>query len=96
MLYVRLVYSLDEVNEKFLDSGFADSGILILDLGGRYISSAVKIDKNGKILISGYGENDIFIARYDTKGNIDKSFGNRGIVKTPIRNLKNIRGIKIQ
>jgi len=96
MLYVRLVYSLDEVNEKFLDSGFADSGILILDLGGRYISSAVKIDKNGKILISGYGKNDIFIARYDTKGNIDKSFGNSGIVKTPIRNLKNIRGIKIQ
>jgi uncharacterized delta-60 repeat protein len=96
VLYVRLVYSLDEVNEKFLDSNFADNGILILDLGGRYISSAVKIDKNGRILISGYGENGIFIARYDTKGNIDKSFGNSGIVKTPIKNLKNIRGIKIQ
>jgi uncharacterized delta-60 repeat protein len=95
MLYVRLVYSLDEANEKFLDSDFADNGILILDLGGRYISSAVKIDKNGKILISGYGENNIFIVRYDTKGNIDKSFGNNGIVKTTIKNLKNTRGIKI-
>jgi len=95
ILYVRLVYSLDEV-KKFLDSNFADDGILILNLEGKYISSAVSIDRNGKILISGYGKDNIFMARYDTKGNIDKSFGNNGIVKTTIKNLKNIRGIKIQ
>lgn len=68
-----------------LDESFGDNGRVITDFGGQteYLSSVV-IQDDGKILVGGhagsYMEYDLAMARYNTDGTADLSFGNGGKV----------------
>lgn len=62
---------------------------------------AVALQNDGKAVVGGYthsGSKDIFaIARFNTDGSIDNSFGSGGKIVTPVRNDKDyIRALAIQ
>jgi uncharacterized delta-60 repeat protein len=73
-----------------LDSSFNDSGKVLLKLGtSDDIATSVKIQKNGKIIVSGYTASNNYnsaIVRLNTNGKLDNTFGNNGIV---IKDLSN-------
>ncbi len=68
------------------DESFGSHGRVITDLGEFEIVTAVAVQADGKILISGYQDTDIFgngngilLIRYNLDGTIDKTFGdNKG------------------
>jgi uncharacterized delta-60 repeat protein len=74
-----------------LDSSFGTKGKVITSVGG--ISDQVHsmvIQPDNKIVIAGSSVNgpntDFVLVRYKPNGNIDKSFGNNGIVLTDFKN----------
>ncbi len=73
-----------------IDTTFSDDGKQITTIGlrGDYISG-VALQSNGKILAVGStdkvdGTSDIALARYNTDGNLDTSFGSDGVVTTSL------------
>ncbi|HRH48859.1 MAG TPA: hypothetical protein PLP23_08905 [Panacibacter sp.] len=76
-----------------LDLSFGTNGKVLTDLVPRFHlyysqATALAIQSDGKILITGYGfrnsglygDYDVLLARYNTDGNLDASFGKSGIV----------------
>lgn len=67
-----------------LDSTFGTNGKLIIDFSSSYQSGTdIKQISNGNILLSGYrsntsNNNDFFVARIDSTGQIDSTFGTNG------------------
>jgi len=67
-----------------LDSAFGTDGIVIYDGGkGNDCGRLVTIQADGKIILTGYGNNgedyDILTMRYNSDGTLDTSFGTNGI-----------------
>ncbi|MCP5009492.1 MAG: hypothetical protein GY942_05905, partial [Aestuariibacter sp.] len=63
-----------------LDTTFGSGGMLTTDIGGTGdVASSVTIQSDDKILIAGNNGTDFALARYDTDGNLDTSFGSGGI-----------------
>jgi len=78
-----------------LDPTFNTSGKLVAATGikdDEFTSVALQTD--GKILAAGYSNNgasqDIVVARYTTAGVLDSSFGNAGLVTTPIGSYNDV------
>ena len=73
-----------------LDTSFGSHGQVMLNFGGSYdIAQAVTIQSDGKILIAGYGYNGSTLAelaRLNTDGSLDSSFGTGGMVTTNFGN----------
>jgi uncharacterized delta-60 repeat protein/CSLREA domain-containing protein len=74
-----------------LDSGFGDAGTLTTGFGGGLGSSTISglaRQHDGKLVAVGTAYNginsDFAIARYNLDGSLDRSFGDSGIVLTPI------------
>jgi uncharacterized delta-60 repeat protein len=69
-----------------LDSSFNGDGKVISDLGGTESGSAVTLQTDGRILVagtSGYNEDsDYLLARYESNGALDTTFGAGGKVLT--------------
>lgn len=70
-----------------LDSTFGAGGKVTTDFNGRNdIAYAVAIDGNGKIVVVGASsqssDSDLALARYNTNGTLDSSFGTGGQVRT--------------
>jgi uncharacterized delta-60 repeat protein len=71
-----------------LDSSFGSGGIVITDFyGGSDNGFAVALQTDGKAIVAGsaaprFGSSDFALARYDTSGNLDPSFGTNGKVTT--------------
>jgi uncharacterized delta-60 repeat protein len=72
-----------------LDTTFGIGGKVTKDFSGPADSvEAITIDSNGKILVAGYAVNaytDIALARYNSDGVLDPTFGTGGIVTTAIQ-----------
>ena len=80
-----------------LDNTFGNSGILInLNGGNSDYGSSVKLQKDGKIVIAGSHNYDLRIVRYNQNGALDNTFGNGGIVITPILNWALAYSLAIQ
>ena len=66
-----------------LDKGFAEDGRLITSLNTSWGSADCELQSDGKILVAGrYGSyygSDVAVARYDTDGALDTSFGLDGM-----------------
>jgi uncharacterized delta-60 repeat protein len=82
-----LVARLNE-NGSF-DSAFDQDGVAFTNVGpGDAGANAVAIDKAGRVLAAGFSSSgtnyDFTIARYRPDGSLDPSFGNGGVVVTPI------------
>ena len=71
-----------------LDNGFGLNGIQVTDIEFSDAATCLTVQADGKIVVGGYsyidyeGRYDIAIARYDTNGSLDNSFGNFGTVTT--------------
>ena len=70
------------------DDGFGDAGVVVLDPGEGLLfgASSVAIRPDGRILAgamynSGYATQvDLFVAQFDSRGDLDPSFGDGGVV----------------
>ena len=73
-----------------LDTGFGASGLVITDFaGGNDQANAIAIDSMGNFVVAGSTTNnntgvDFALARYDSNGNLDATFGTGGKVMTPV------------
>ena len=77
-------FSIHRINsDGAMDIGFGQAGMVLIDFGGfNDISSAVEIQEDGKILVAGSAANDLAVARLNSDGNPDESFGGDGKVTT--------------
>ena len=72
-----------------LDSSFGSGGKVVTPIGNQDESAGdIAIQADGKIIIAGYSINanslvDFALARYNTNGSLDTSFGSGGKVITP-------------
>ena len=74
------------------DNTFGTNGIVQSNVGNTSWGMAVKLQPNGKILLTGYGTTIIdqvstmcfLMARYNTNGSLDATFGTNGAVFTPM------------
>lgn len=79
-----------------LDTSFADHGKLKLSLGGAGHAYSVKIQDDGKIVIAGSGRNgpfnglEVAILRLTIEGDLDPSFGDKGIVHSDFSNRDDV------
>lgn len=80
-----------------LDAGFGNQGVVVTNFGDSYAAaSAVILHSDGKITVAGvsgagpYSElNDFALARYNSNGSPDQSFGNGGKLKTHFPGVDN-------
>ncbi|MBJ7348184.1 MAG: hypothetical protein JHC87_06405 [Thermoleophilaceae bacterium] len=71
-----------------LDPSFGDGGKVTTSLGGyENVPDAMQVQSDGKIVVVGYKYDvslDFALVRYEANGALDQSFGNGGIVSTPV------------
>jgi uncharacterized delta-60 repeat protein len=84
------------------DNSFDDNGIAIYDLSYKDLPTEMLVQPDGKILVGGTRQNaqsgflSWFTIRYLTDGNIDKNFGDGGVVFTEFITATELSGIIIQ
>ena len=69
-----------------LDNTFSNDGMTIIDFGGADVAASVVVQPNGKIVVAGTGSAggaaDYAVARLNSDGSLDNSFGGTGKVLT--------------
>jgi uncharacterized delta-60 repeat protein len=65
-----------------LDSTFGTGGKVLTDLGGDAGISALVIQRDGKLVVAGFANSSFALARYQTNGVLDSTFGSAGTVTT--------------
>ena len=70
-----------------LDASFGESGIVTTAIGHASEVDALALQADGKLIAAGWtntglGTNEFAVARYDTNGSLDPSFGMGGVVTT--------------
>src|SRR6185436_17432864 len=65
-----------------LDSTFGADGKVTTDFGAGSSGNLVTIQSDGKIVVTGTSNDNFAIARYNSNGNLDSTFGTFGIVST--------------
>ncbi len=68
-----------------LDPHFGSGGRVLTDFGSNYdAANAVALQRDGKIVVAGESNvGDLALARYQTDGKLDPSFGSGGMVRAP-------------
>jgi uncharacterized delta-60 repeat protein len=84
-----------------LDLGFGTGGKVTTDFGGKYDrGNAVALQSDGKMIVAGYAtgsSQDFALARYNTDGSLDTSFGVGGTVTTDFSsNTDSAAGVAVQ
>jgi len=86
-----------------LDPSFGQHGLVTTDFGGSYDwANAMVLQPDGKIVLGGVsdrsGSRDFALARYNHDGSLDRSFGQGGLLVTPVRPLTTdiVRGLALQ
>jgi len=71
-----------------LDLGFGQRGLVTTDFGGWDLAAALKLQRDGKILVAGEAQagtkGQFAIARYTRRGSLDRAFGSGGKVTAPV------------
>jgi uncharacterized delta-60 repeat protein len=70
-----------------LDSSFGNDGKVVTDLGGGEVARGITIQSDSRIVLTGSFDNQFVLARYNPDGDIDKTFGIDGAVKTIINGI---------
>jgi uncharacterized delta-60 repeat protein len=66
-----------------LDTSFDGDGVVITDFSGEFdIVRDIAIQNNGRIVVAGRSVSDFALARYNSDGSLDISFGGDGLVTT--------------
>lgn len=83
-----------------LDSSFGVGGVVRLDLGGKEKVFGLVIQKNGKIIVGGasrdFHKSVLALARFTSNGDLDKAFGQGGVVKTAVGDQAEIHYLVLQ
>ncbi len=82
-----------------LDSTFGTGGIVSTAISDFAIAEAIAIQSDGKILLAGWSntaDGGFVLARYNTNGSLDNTFGNNGIVNTNISDYAQANSLIIQ
>jgi uncharacterized delta-60 repeat protein len=67
-----------------LDSTFGSGGRVVTDLGGFAAINALVIQRDGKLVVAGYVNTNFALARYQTNGVLDSTFGIGGTLITDV------------
>ena len=82
-----------------LDQGFGRRGKVRTDLGGD-VNEGVRgivIQRDGRIVAAGETQGDVGLTRYRSRGHLDRSFGNHGVVTTTVSpSTDEVGGLKLQ
>jgi uncharacterized delta-60 repeat protein len=85
------------------DPTFGENGVAITDFGKSWDwAYSLALQPNGPIVVAGSsdrsGSRDFALARYDSSGRLDRTFGDEGLVLTPIRPLSSdvVHSIAVQ
>ncbi|MCX5848650.1 MAG: hypothetical protein NTW65_04305 [Deltaproteobacteria bacterium] len=65
-------------------------GAVTTAIGTKDIANGVAVQSDGKIVVAGESDNAFALARYNTDGSLDTTFGTLGVVITPIGTDKSI------
>jgi len=80
-----------------LDTTFSGDGIVVTSVGGGDVIRAMALQpSDGKILVAGESSGDFVVARYNTNGTLDTSFGGTGIVVTAMAGSSSIYALALQ
>jgi len=81
-----------------LDTTFSGDGIVVTSVSGGddTIRAMALQPSDGKIVVAGESSGDFVVARYNTNGTLDTSFGNSGITVTARSGNNNIHALAIQ
>lgn len=83
-----------------LDLSFGNAGKVITDFGGSENCASIAVQNNGKIVAAGTSYNgndyDLALARYNTDGSLDTTFGNGGLVIIDVDSSEFLRSVAIQ
>ena len=72
-------FALIRLNEDgSFDGSFGTNGIVIASTGGSDVSSSILIADDGKILLAGDSDDNFSVAKFNTDGTLDTSFGTNG------------------
>ena len=74
------------LNSGSFGTGGSPAGTVITEFGDTDIGYAVAIQSNGYIVVSGISFSNVAMARYDTTGVLDATFGTGGTVTTTLIN----------
>ena len=67
-----------------LDRAFGTGGKVVTDAGGADWAGSVAIAPNRAVVVAGGSGDDVALARYDSAGRLDATFGGRGTVVTDL------------
>jgi uncharacterized delta-60 repeat protein len=79
-----------------LDTNFGTSGIVTTPIGDSSNLLGVKLQSDGYIVAAGSSDNSIALARYDSFGTLDTSYGDSGTVVTSIGQTAVAYALQIQ
>lgn len=79
-VFVLLRYDTDGL----LDSSFGSNGSIKTVIENRSMANALAIQNDGKIIVGGESKWHINLARYQSNGSLDTSFGNGGVLITDV------------
>lgn len=84
-----------------LDDSFGINGIVITEIGSIYDdATAIEVQADGRIVVAGESlnntTNELAIVRYDESGDMDETFGNKGLVIDNLGNSIQTYGLSIQ
>ncbi|MBS1986809.1 hypothetical protein JST99_02665 [Candidatus Dependentiae bacterium] len=77
-----LVFLIRYNTDGTFDSTFGSGGIVTTAVGSSSQANAVVIQPDGKLLITGNSAGNLLLARYNTDGSLDSTFGTSGISVT--------------
>ena len=85
------------------DNTFGTNGIVRFGINGQNVSAeSAVLQSDGKLVVCGYAFNvvtynsDFMLARFNTDGSFDNTFGNNGIVITDIGTSESLNDLAIQ
>jgi uncharacterized delta-60 repeat protein len=87
-------------NVGALDATFGSNGISTVYFNGNSYGRAVEVDSQGRIVVGGYafisGDEDYALARFDSDGVLDTTFGSSGMVVTELGSYDRAIAVGVQ
>lgn len=79
-----------------LDSNFGTGGLVTTDFGSHATGLSLAIEPDGKIVVAGESNDNFALARYNSDGSLDSSFGTGGLVSTDFGDREIGRSVAIK
>jgi uncharacterized delta-60 repeat protein len=84
------------LSDGSLNPLFGAGGVISTDFGYRDFATSAVQQADGKIIVAGWGANHFFaLARYNSNGSLDRSFGNGGKIITHMGSGSEILGLAL-